>query len=74
MSDRGLHQIVEESAECSTCGACPGEPCEDSKGDSCSPHMARMRAAGFDVEHAQDVADLMGALRSGLKKRMKGKR
>lgn len=69
MSDRGLRRIVEESVECSVCGACPGEPCEDGRGDPSFPHRARMTAAGFDSDRAQDVIDLMGALKASLRKR-----
>lgn len=48
MSERGLNRIVEESAECSTCGACPGEPCSDVYDMVVNPHDERVRAAGFD--------------------------
>lgn len=50
MSDRTFGEIVIESAECPTCGACPGEPCEDGKGAPMSlPHRKRIEQAGMGV-------------------------
>jgi len=67
MSERGLRQIVEESAECPLCSACPGEPCSDVYDMVVDPHDERIRAAGFDPNMAQNVVDLMGVLRASLK-------
>lgn len=53
---REIEQIIIESTECSTCDACPGEPCYDGKGVLLDwPHQQRVETFSATNNEVRDV-------------------